>query len=235
MLAGPNGSGKSTLFEDLRKLLPIGHWLNPDKVERELARDGGVDFSKWGVVVEEADLHNFFRGHGLCGKLPASQQITLPPVIANRLVLPLPFERTYLSSILCDYLRTRWLTARVSFTFETVMSHPGKFDFFSKARTAGYRTYLYFICTDSPLINQDRVTNRAASGGHDVAADKIVERYQRSLALMPIVVRTAWRAYLFDNSSSDGHRLVAEFHEGRLIFLSAEPPPVWAVQSSVLA
>ena len=36
MLGGPNGSGKSTLFTDLARNLPVGHWLNPDEIERRL-------------------------------------------------------------------------------------------------------------------------------------------------------------------------------------------------------
>ena len=134
---------------------------------------------------------------------------------------------TYFSAILCDFLRTRWLAERQTFTFETVMSHRGKLDFFLRARAQGYRTYLYYICTDSPLINEDRVRNRVVTGGHDVDSTKLIERYRRSLALLPDVVRSASRAYLFDNSAAAGHRLVAE---GRLIN-ATESQPAWAIES----
>ncbi|MGC4033527.1 MAG: hypothetical protein QM754_17705 [Tepidisphaeraceae bacterium] len=234
MLAGPNGSGKSTLFEDLRKNLPLGHWLNPDKVEREMVRDGGIDFSKWGLQVSQDELHGFIRSHGLFQSLSDTQRITLPSVHANRLTVTLPSERTYLNAILCDYLRTDWLRHRTSFTFETVMSHPSKIDFFLDATRTGYRTYLYYICTDDPIINQARVQNRVLTGGHDVDPDKIVERYGRSLALLPEVIAAASRAYLFDNSTQAGHQLFAEFTAGQLTALAPERPPNWAVRSGIL-
>ena len=46
------------------------------------------------------------------------------------------------------------------------MSHRSKTDFFARARAAGYRTYLYFIATESSHLNIYRVRNRTALGGH---------------------------------------------------------------------
>ena len=60
------------------------------------------------------------------------------------------------------------LKVRQTFTFETVMSHPGKVALLQQAQQAGYRTYLYYVATDDPEINVSRVANRVALKGHDV-------------------------------------------------------------------
>ena len=61
----------------------------------------------------------------------------------------------------------------ISFSFETVMSHPSKIKELKKAKEKGYRIYLYFVCTDDAEINVNRVANRIEKGGHPVDVYKI--------------------------------------------------------------
>jgi predicted ABC-type ATPase len=49
-----------------------------------------------------------------------------------------------------------------SFTFETVMSHPDRVEALEGAQSRGYRTYLYFVCTDNIDINAGRIAARVA-------------------------------------------------------------------------
>jgi predicted ABC-type ATPase len=137
------------------------------------------------------------------------------------------FEGGYFVSVLCDFMRRQWLAGRESFTFETVMSSPDKVNFLATARQGGYRTYLYYVCTDNAIINQERVAVRVKQGGHGVDAEKIVARYERSLSLLPQAILLCSRAYIFDNS---GHfpELVAEYEEGKLKSVR-EDPPAWFV------
>jgi predicted ABC-type ATPase len=81
----------------------------------------------------------------------------------------------YAAAAVVDFLRDELLAAGQSFSFETVMSHRSKVDAFARARAAGYRTYLYFITTESSHLNVYRVRGRAALGGHDVPESKVVE------------------------------------------------------------
>jgi predicted ABC-type ATPase len=95
-------------------------------------------------------------------------------------------------------------------TFETVMSSEDKVAFMLKAKASGYRTYLYFVATEDPDININRVKNRVAAGGHPVPTEKIVQRYGRCLNLLPAAIAASNRAYIFDNSGADlvsHHRL----------------------------
>ncbi len=66
-----------------------------------------------------------------------------------------------------------------------------------------YRIYLYFVATESPMINISRIKEvRVKSGGHDVPEAKIESRYYRSLDLLYDAAELTYQAYFFDNSVS---------------------------------
>jgi predicted ABC-type ATPase len=226
MIAGPNGSGKTSLFDNLRRqfLLPVGYWLNADEIELELERSRRLAFGKWGLHVNEKSLWTFLAQHPLAkGKRRAAT------FKRNALIVNARARRPYLAAILCDFMRRQWLDASESFTFETVMSSRDKVDLMGTARASGYRTYLYYVCTNSPDISRERVAFRVARGGHDVPADKIAARYERSLGLLPDAIARSNRAYLFDNSQQE-HRLIAEFDEAKLV-VAADDLPHWFVSA----
>ncbi len=101
-----------------------------------------------------------------------------------------------LAAFICD----RLLKARKKFSFETVFSHRSKVAFMKRAVKAGYKVYLYFVATNSPEINIDRVRTRVKLGGHDVPRRKIKERYHRSLLQLLPGIQASYHAFLFDNS-----------------------------------
>lgn len=45
------------------------------------------------------------------------------------------------------------------------MSHPSKLQILEQALKSGYKNYLYFIATESPYVNIDRVSARVQKGG----------------------------------------------------------------------
>jgi predicted ABC-type ATPase len=221
MVAGPNGSGKSTLIRDFLVVqkLPLGFILNPDTFESDLLKNRFVDLGSWGVKIDDAEFRAFFGNH------PLGNRVNLEAVSidANVLKIQGAFQSGYCIAVFADLLRRKWLEARQSFTFETVMSSRDKLDLMHDATRAGFRTYLYYICTDTPIINEQRVAIRALKGGHDVPRDKIASRYERSLALLPEAISLVDRAFLFDNSEQS-HQLVAEFEGAKLIAVAASPP-----------
>ena len=89
-----------------------------------------------------------------------------------------------------------------------------------KARSMGFRTYLYFVATEDAAINADRVARRHAQGGHDVPAEKIVQRYVRSLTNVQLALPHLSRAYFFDNSG-DEMRYLASYVEGEGLALQS--------------
>jgi predicted ABC-type ATPase len=133
---------------------------------------------------------------------------------------------SYYASVLADFLRRKAVASSRSFSFETVMSAPDKVDLLRECRARGFRTYLYYVATEDPSINVERVRHRVAEGGHDVPEDKIVARYHRSLGLLREAIRHADRAFLFDTSGDEAWYF-AEATGGTRIDLKSDEMPNW--------
>lgn len=113
--------------------------------------------------------------------------------------------------------REELLAQRSGIAFETVFSAPEKVAFIHRARQAGYFVRVFFIGTGDPRINASRVADRVIRGGHTVPIEKIVSRYERSLANLPLAVDIAHRVYVFDNSVDGAEaQLCARTQDGQL-------------------
>ena len=100
----------------------------------------------------------------------------------------------------CEKLREECLRNRRSLIFETVLSTTSKVDFIRRAKEAGFFIRLFFVSTESPLINASRVTARVMKGGHDVPIPKIISRYTKSILNCAAVSPFCDRTYIYDNS-----------------------------------
>jgi type I restriction enzyme, R subunit len=117
---------------------------------------------------------------------------------------------------------------------ETVMSHESKVELLREARRLGYRTYLYFIATNDPMISLARVAKRVKGGGHDVPSDRVKDRYRRSLDLLLPAITATNRAYIFDNSGEGrAHTWLAEVTEGRELELKVAQLPPWFTRAVI--
>ncbi len=87
-----------------------------------------------------------------------------------------------------------------SLAFETVFSTEEKLAFVRRAVSAGYFVRIFFVGTDSPEINAQRIAGRVMEGGHDVPILKIVSRYGKSIANLVRAIPIVDRAYVYDNS-----------------------------------
>jgi predicted ABC-type ATPase len=233
MIAGPNGSGKSTLLEYLSGLaaaehFPLGFVQNPDALEREIDTAQRLYLGTWGVHTSDAEFSGFVRAHPLFSRI----QTNIPSVIGDALVFDGVDSLGYLIPILCDFFRQLWIASGESFTFETVMSGRDKLDVLQRCKRQRYRTYLYYICTDDVSINEARIANRVAQGGHPVPRDKVAGRYQRSLGLLADAIKAVDRAYIFDNSGMQ-HRLIATFESGRAKQIYGALQPRWFVEGAL--
>jgi predicted ABC-type ATPase len=123
--------------------------------------------------------------------------------------------------------RERCLRERRSMAFETVFSAPDKLDFVRRAKEAGFFVRLFFVGTDSPMINVARVANRVMAGGHGVPSAKIVERYAKSIANCIGACLIVDRAYIYDNSVDEQKpRLLFRIVHGQ-IHKVYWPPNAW--------
>ena len=229
MFAGPNGSGKSTLKSYLHSAL-LGSYLNPDEIEQQIRTHGYLDFAVFGIQPSESAARAFLTNSAFLHDEGLAAEAAKIGFSAGRVDFTKVAVNSYFASVLVDFLRQQLLAARISFTFETVMSHPGKVELLTQAQAAGYRTYLYFVATDDPAINISRVRNRVKLKGHAVPEDKIAPRYYRSLDLLMTAIRHTNRAYIFDNSSDSATGALtwlAEITEGRTLELKTDKIPTW--------
>ena len=108
------------------------------------------------------------------------------------------------AQVIADRRREACIAAKRSFSFETVMSHRSKVDILLRAKAAGFLVQMFFVGTDDPRTNVERVALRVAQGGHDVPEDRIVARWHRVMELLYEATMAPHTAFVFDNSAS-GH------------------------------
>ena len=224
MFAGPNGSGKSTVKE---YLLPhhIGAYLNADELEQNLKHSHQLDLMAYHPALKAQELIDFLKQK----KRPSAGQLLAllksePVLLENGNI---QFDVSEIDSYLCariiDYIRLEFLRLKISFTFETVMSHISKVEFLQEAKRQGFKTYLYYVSTVDPMINIARVKYRVSVGGHPVPEQKIVERYYRSMDLLMQAVDASDRTYLFDNSSNgEKAAFIAEIQSAETLKMNPE-------------
>lgn len=225
MFAGPNGSGKSTMKSVIKSNL-LGFYINPDEIEAEIARDGFLDLNRFGINTDKTEILNFFESSTLLEKADLSDEAGFLKFNDNRLDFFEVSVNAYFASVAADFIRQKLILSGQSFTFETVMSSPDKIRLLANARNRGYRTYLYYVATEDPIINVSRIRHRVKMGGHGVPTDKITSRYFRSLDLLAEAIKYTNRAYIFDNSGSSLLWL-AEITEGQSIEIKSQNTAAW--------
>lgn len=226
VFAGPNGSGKSTIKSVVSPKL-LGHYLNPDEIEKEVKSCDCLDIRNYNIKTNQTEIINFFTNHPLLTKTELGDYFNEIRFVQNEFIdfSNIGFD-SYMSAILTDFLRQKYLTSHQSFTFETVMSSADKIETLKNAQLNGYKTYLYYVATEDPAINLLRIKHRVKSGGHSVPSKKVVSRYYRSLALLSDAIKYSNRAFIFDNSGNS-KTWVAQIINGTDLELQTNQIPVW--------
>ena len=208
IFAGPNGSGKTTLASWLAKDYAVNlyHFINADMLFAEVSLSHRlpcpfeINASQLLAFVRASTFTEDQKQFFLSGAIRLEDEFLIfEPSAIN----------SYTVAMLAEFYHSEYLARGASFSLETVFSHTSKLDLLKHAKEQGYRTYLYFIATDSPDISVARVSTRVRQGGHDVPIDKILTRYTRSLHNATLALPLVNRAYFFDNSG-EHITLVAE-------------------------
>jgi len=202
MIAGPNGSGKSTLVARLSDDFRVNFYsfVNADDILLQLATTGAYSPK---FPVSKAELVAYADASTYGANVKAVFRSDAVSVSGDCVRFEPSAVNSYAVALFANFLQDRFLERGESFSQETVFSHPSKIAALRRAREQGYRTYLYFIATEDPAINLDRVASRHAQGGHDVPAEKTVSRYARSIAQLGQAIPYLSRAFAFDNSGSE--------------------------------
>lgn len=225
MFAGPNGSGKSTIKAVIRPEL-LGVYINPDEIEKEIRERDFLDLKSFQVDTTAAEILAFFNASVLLSQADLLDEAACLRFSDDKLSFFEVSVNSYFASVAADFIRHKLLERGISFTFETVMSSADKVLFLQKAQQRGFRTYLYFVATEDPIINISRVRNRVRLGGHPVPDDKVITRYARSLDLLLEAIRYSDRAYIFDNSGP-AQIWLAEVADGKTLAMKTDRMPDW--------
>ena len=213
IFAGPNGSGKSTLAEWLSNDYSVNlyHFINADLMFAEISRNLRIACP---FPMENESLLTFAQYSSFAESQKGFFTTGAIRIEDDFVVFPHDAVNSYTVAMLADFFRSEYLANNISFSSETVFSHPSKVELFARASSQGFRTYLYFVSTECPDINVNRVVTRVREGGHDVPYDKIVERFQRCLDNVALAIPYLNRGYFFDNSGDD-FRFLAEINDGK--------------------
>ena len=85
---------------------------------------------------------------------------------------------------------------------------------------------MYFVATEDPQVNLNRIQVRVKSGGHNVPEDKTIARYYRCLEQVKFALPHLNRAYFFDNSGTKTIYF-AEYEPEQGFQLHSEMIPDW--------
>lgn len=226
MLAGPNGSGKSTLKTVLNEHL-LNIFINADELEAKIKNTGCINFSNYKITVEEQGFKQYCLAHSLLQGNNLAPSLASLPLKENQLFFNGLQPNSYHASAICNYIRDQLLSQEQSFSFETVMSHESKVDLLRDAQLRGYRTYLYFVATETPEINILRVKERVEKGGHWVPEDKIRMRYEKLINLLCDAIVYTSRAYIFDNSHDEKDPILIAEYDGEDLIARVNAIPHW--------
>lgn len=195
IFAGPNGSGKTTLFDSIKSsYFSTRIFVNADLLEEEFKKKNFLNLSDFEIDATNEDFESFCFQSGLFTKAGFSKDSWNLIVRENVVVKNITFATVYNSyhfAIIADFIRYSLIRSKKSFSFETVFSHPSKLELIDFAHRNNYKVYLYFIGTETPKMNLERVKDRILKGGHLVEAEKIEKRYFLTMDLLIDMLKKA--------------------------------------------
>lgn len=226
IIVGPNGSGKSSikkiLVDELK--LNFGTFINADDIQKKLNNNKSIENS---LNISQQTAINFFENHTLNKRFKLNKlarQLIFDKKIKTSNYIINPYE----ASAIADLFREQCVINKISFSYETVFSDPSKINFVEKLKNSSYQIYVYVVCTLNPEINKSRVKFRMQNKGHSVPAEKIEERYYKSLNNIKKIIPYLKRTFIIDNSQHTQPLLVAELENGKkTIYLNKTYQPIW--------
>lgn len=200
VVAGHNGSGKSTMWRQMlapRFQIPL---VNADRMMMSI-------------------LPEPKRKHG-------SDVDLLPDWAANLRDREPAWMRVAQKGV--EAFVAQAMAHRVAFAMETVFSHirtnergeivASKVDLIRQMQQNGYYVVLFFVGLASADLSISRVMMRVASGGHDVALEKLEQRFPRTQQAVRVAAPVADTTIMVDNSFGQRQAFsVARVQRGEVI------------------
>lgn len=121
-----------------------------------------------------------------------------------------------------SFLVNNLIDQKRPFIKESTLTSNFDFSVAEKAKNAGYITTLYYIGLQSAELAISRVHSRVRAGGHNVPADDIRRRYDRSVANLIKAINHFDSVIVLDNTSYT-YEEVAYFQNGECILHCCTP------------
>lgn len=218
IFAVPNGSGKTTLFDSIKSIyFSTKLFVNADYLEEAYKKNNFINLSDLDFSSNDELFREFYLASGLYKKAEFNQDTWNLKIIENVIVkanqeIDTAFN-SYHFAIIADFIRHQLINAKKSFSFETVFSHPSKLELIELAKSNNYKVYLYFIGTETPIMNLERVKDRIKKGGHAVEGEKVEKRYFLTMELLMDILKKVDETYLWDNSGIK-HKFLGNIKDG---------------------
>jgi predicted ABC-type ATPase len=185
-----------------------------------------------------AGKSSLYKAQVLAGTIPADAEFVNADVYeaAQLQHIGEPSARSEKARKWADARRAQLLQVGQAFVSETVFSHASKLALIANAQAQGFFVMLLVVALDDPAQLLERVKQRVSEGGHPVPAQRILERYPRTLANLTQAVRIADAAVLYDSTepAANTQKAVA-LCRGSWTQELVAPLPAWARQVLGLA
>ncbi len=227
------------MFEQVRSTrvngrpVDFGIYVNPDEIAKNIREKHGLDLGKFGLRAASRIRFSNYLGRTtlIPTKLTRENARGWIRWSGSRIHIQRDANVDRVAQLITQFICDELLRLRKKFSFETVFSDPSKLAIMERANARGYKVYLYFIATNDPEINIDRVRTRVVKGGHHVDPEVVEKRYARSLEQLSPALPLTYHSFLFDNSSTQP-RMFAEFKRlssGPYWWLDYDALPAWFV------
>lgn len=143
IFAGPNGSGKTTLYYNIKEsYFSTRLFINADLLEQEFKRQNYIDFATYAIDSTDETFQYFSKNQGQYAKAEFTGESWNLTIKENVLVATNNVNQHFNSmhfAIVADFIRQELIRKKISFSFETVFSHPSKLDLIDLAHKNGYK------------------------------------------------------------------------------------------------
>jgi predicted ABC-type ATPase len=145
-------------------------------------------------------------GRSDVAEFDGSVWIINPDLLTQRLQVEEALEREAANLAAVNRIEA-WLDASIdvhqTIGVETVLSTAKYRRLVTKAKQRGFEVRLIYIYVDTLERQLERIRLRVAKGGHDVPAEKVAARRERSFNQCPWFFWQAHQAWIFDNSGTE--------------------------------
>jgi predicted ABC-type ATPase len=110
----------------------------------------------------------------------------------------------------------------IDFAFETTLSGKLYVNLLKSLKAKGYSIHLFFLWIPNSGLAISRIKNRVAEGGHDVPAEDVIRRFNRSIANFFRLYQPLSDSWLLFNNAESNPILIAQMKYGRMTLMDKD-------------